>query len=92
MLTIFLIIVAICNVITFLLYMVDKSRAKRGMWRMSETTLLTAGFFMGSIGAIMGMHLLRHKTKHIKFKILVPLSLGINIGITIGLFVLGIIP
>jgi len=91
MLWIFLAVVSVCNIFTFVLYAMDKSRAKKGEWRISEVTLITAGFFMGGIGAVLGMHLLRHKTQHIKFRILVPLALGINIGITVALFALGII-
>ena len=92
MLYIFLTIVTICNIFTFALYAMDKSRAKRGAWRISEATLITAGFFMGSIGAVFGMHFLRHKTQHIKFKILVPLSVGINIGVVFALFFFNVLP
>ncbi|MCD8107582.1 MAG: DUF1294 domain-containing protein [Oscillospiraceae bacterium] len=50
--------------VTFVMYGVDKRRAKRGQWRISEKALLTLGFIGGAAGAILGMHLFRHKTKH----------------------------
>jgi len=63
------------NLFVFLLYAVDKSRAKRGSHRMSEHTLILCAFCLGGAGAMAGMSILRHKTQHIKFKILVPISL-----------------
>lgn len=66
--------VLVSGLITFILYAVDKSRAKRNKWRIKEKTLILWCFFGGSIGGMLGMYLLRHKTLHIKFKILVPLA------------------
>jgi uncharacterized membrane protein YsdA (DUF1294 family) len=69
------------NVIVFLLYGVDKRKAKKGKRRISERTLLITAFFMGGIGAFFGMVLFKHKTKHWKFKILLPLYAVFNIAI-----------
>lgn len=62
----------IINVITFLLYGLDKWRAKKDKWRVPEKTLLLMAAIGGSIGAFAGMKVFRHKTKHAKFVIGVP--------------------
>ncbi len=69
----------IINIFTFLLYGVDKWKAKRNAWRISEKTLLLMTFAGGSFGAFCGMFFFRHKTKHLKFLILVPLFFIIHI-------------
>ncbi len=56
------------NVVTFLLYGLDKARARRGAWRISERTLLTAAFAGGCVGALLGMQLFRHKPRHMTFQ------------------------
>ncbi len=58
---------AIMNVIAFAAMGVDKSRAKRGAWRIPEKTLFSLSLLGGSIGALAGMYTFRHKTKHLKF-------------------------
>ena len=63
----------IVNVITFLLYGFDKWKAKRDKWRVPEKTLLMFAAVGGTIGAFAGMQVFRHKTKHAKFVIGVPL-------------------
>ncbi len=50
--------------VTFVMYGIDKRRAKRRQWRISEKALLTLGFIGGAAGGLLGMHLFRHKTKH----------------------------
>lgn len=67
------IFIIIINVITFILYGVDKRRAKRKRWRISEKNLLVFTFCGGGLGAILGMLSFHHKTKHWKFRILVPI-------------------
>ena len=61
------------NAVTFLLYGIDKYKAKKGQWRISEATLLTMAAIGGSIGAWAGMRLWHHKTMHKKFKYGIPL-------------------
>ena len=58
------------SVVTFLVYAIDKSRAKRGKWRVPEKTLLMLSFFGGGLGGITAMYLLRHKTKHWYFTVI----------------------
>ena len=61
------------NVVTFFMYGIDKWKAKRSKWRISETALLTLAVIGGSIGAWLGMKIWHHKTLHKKFKFGVPL-------------------
>lgn len=83
MIRILLIVLAAVNLFTFILYGVDKLKAKRGDWRIPEATLLLAAALGGSLGALLGMELFRHKTKHWQFKILVPLFLVLHIALGI---------
>lgn len=74
------------NVFVVLMYALDKSRARRGGRRIRETSLILPAFFMGAEGAIVGMVMFNHKTSKPKFRILVPLALGVNIAL---FFVIG---
>jgi len=69
------------NVLTFLVYGIDKMKAKRHSWRISEATLLTLAVIGGSIGALLGMRIWHHKTMHKKFKYGVPLILTVQIAL-----------
>ena len=75
--------IIVVNIVTFLVYGIDKWKAKQGSWRISEATLLILAVIGGSIGALLGMKVWRHKTQHKKFKYGVPAILIIQI-ITIG--------
>ena len=66
---------AVWNVMVFTLYGVDKWKAKRQKWRISEMTLLGMAFVFGAAGAFAGMLFVHHKTRKWKFRILVPLFL-----------------
>ena len=61
------------NIVSFFLYGIDKYKAKKGQWRISEATLLTMAAIGGSIGAWAGMRLWHHKTMHKKFNYGIPL-------------------
>lgn len=63
----------------FLLMLIDKQKARRGAWRIPEATLMGVAVLGGSIGAIAGMRLFRHKTKHPKFYIGLPCILAAQI-------------
>ena len=67
------------NIVTFLVYGIDKWKAKQGSWRISEATLLILAVICGIIGALLGMKVWRHKTQHKKFKYGLPLILIIQI-------------
>ena len=57
----------------------DKQKAKRGRWRIPESTLLTVALMGGSIGSMAGMYLFRHKTRHLKFSLGLPLILAAQV-------------
>lgn len=67
-----LIYLCIINAISFLLMLIDKQKAKKNRWRIRERTLLGVSAIGGSVGGLLGMYLLRHKTKHLKFSIGIP--------------------
>ena len=69
------------NIATFLLYGIDKYKAKKGKWRISEATLLTMAAISGSIGAWAGMRLWHHKTMHKKFKYGIPVIIILQIAL-----------
>ena len=68
-------ILIVINVLTFVVYGIDKWKAKQGSWRISEATLLLLAVIGGSIGALLGMQIWYHKTMHKKFKYGLPLIL-----------------
>ena len=63
----------IINLIAFALYGIDKNRAIRNEFRISERVLLWIARLGGAIGSWLGLKLFRHKTKHTKFRFIVPL-------------------
>lgn len=67
------------NVLTFLVYGMDKWKAKRDKWRIPEDTLIWLAVAGGSVGALLGMHLFRHKTRHRKFLIGIPVILLVQV-------------
>lgn len=76
---ILLVYLLIVNAAGFLLMLVDKIKARKNLWRIPEATLMTVAAIGGSIGAIAGMNLFRHKTKHAKFYIGLPVILVLQI-------------
>ena len=67
------------NLAAFCLMAADKRRARRHRWRIPEHTLFAAAIFGGSLGAILGMYLCHHKTKHWYFVVGMPLILLVQI-------------
>lgn len=72
------------QILAIILFFVDKQKAKRNRWRISEKTLFMVAILGGCPGAILGMKLFRHKTKHKKFSIGLPCILIIQIVIVIS--------
>ena len=79
----FLIYLAVVNLAAFALMGVDKRRAKRGAWRIPERTLFLPAILGGSPGAILGMQVFRHKTRHRQFMIGMPLILLVQLVIVV---------
>ena len=71
------------NVVTFFMYGIDKRKAKRSKWRISEATLLSLAVIGGSIGAWLGMRVWHHKTMHKKFQLGIPLIIVAQIALVI---------
>lgn len=63
------------NAIGFLLMLTDKHRARKNRWRIPEATLMTVAAIGGSLGSLLGMYAVRHKTKHLKFTLGIPMLL-----------------
>ena len=70
----------VLNAVAFIMYGIDKYKAKKAKWRISEATLLLLAVLGGSIGAWMGMKVWHHKTMHKKFKYGNPAILLIQIA------------
>ena len=73
------IIIAIINIVTFIIYGIDKYKAKKGRWRIPENSLIGLAIIGGSIGAYLGMRVWHHKTMHLKFKYGIPLIIIIQL-------------
>ena len=73
------------NIATFFLYGIDKYKAKKGRWRISEATLLLMAVIGGSIGAWAGMRLWHHKTVHKKFKYGIPAIIIMQVALMVYL-------
>ena len=63
------------NIFTFIVYGIDKWKSKQSGWRISEASLLMLAIIGGSIGALLGMNVWHHKTRHKKFRFGLPLIL-----------------
>lgn len=74
--TIYLLLI---NIVSFAMMGIDKKRAIKGEWRISERSLFITAFIGGSIGSIIGMQYFRHKTKHWYFKYGMPAILVVQI-------------
>ena len=73
------------NILSFIIMGWDKRCAIKNNWRISENNLIGLALIGGSIGTLLGMIIFHHKTKKLKFKILIPLSIIINILVFINI-------
>ncbi len=80
-----LIYLLLINAVGFGVMLYDKYLAKNNLWRIPEKTLLGIAAFGGSVGCWLGMYTVRHKTKHLKFTIGIPVILVVQIWIAIFL-------
>ena len=78
---------AIISIIAFVLYFADKKKAQKNKWRIKEATLLGFGFFGGAIGALLGMKIFHHKTKHWYFWAVNIIGLIWQIALAVFLFI-----
>lgn len=80
LLSIYLVLI---NVIGYLFMMIDKKRAIKHQYRISERTLWTIAIFFGALGLYIGMQNFRHKTKHATFKYGLPALTLLELGIVL---------
>ncbi|EFF62920.1 DUF1294 domain-containing protein [Turicibacter sanguinis] len=73
-----LILLIILNLISFTLMYVDKQKAIKGEWRISEKTLFLSAACFGAYGMWLGMNQFHHKTKHVNFRVFIPLLMIIE--------------
>jgi len=85
MVQILLLYLLIINAAGFLLMLADKRKARRGLWRIPEATLMGVAALGGSVGSLLGMYTVRHKTKHLKFVLGIPAILVIQIFLALWL-------
>ena len=83
----FLLYLLLINALGFLLMRIDKWKAKHNRWRIPEATLMGVAALGGSIGSLLGMYTFRHKTKHVKFTLGIPLILAVQLAALAYFFV-----
>lgn len=75
----FIIYFVVINTVSFFVMWFDKKKAEYNRWRISEKTLFLFALFLGGIGIYSGIYKFRHKTKHLKFTIGIPIVIVLNI-------------
>ena len=85
---IYLVAVAVVSLAAFIAYGADKSKARRGAWRIPEKVLLGLSFFGGAVGGTLGMLAFRHKTRHWYFWAVNVLGLAWQVAAAVALAVL----
>ena len=76
-------VLVVLNLFSFFLMAYDKACARKGKWRVPEKRLFLAAGCFGALGGVLGMQLLRHKTKHWYFQVFFPMMLAVQIAILI---------
>ena len=80
------ILLAVMSVFLFALMGLDKSKARRGAWRVSEKTLFVIALLGGAVGGTLGMFLFHHKTKHWYFRLGFPLLAAAQLALAVWLY------
>lgn len=73
------------SLVSVVVTVADKRKAKKGAWRIPEATLLGLAALGGSVAMYLTMHLIRHKTKHPKFMLGIPVIFLLQLGLAWGL-------
>ena len=84
--TVLLVWLAVIYLLTFIVYGADKRRARKGKWRVPEKTLFLLPLLGGSIGALLGMRVFHHKTKHWYFVWGIPAILLAQIALAVWIY------
>lgn len=89
---IFFVYVFIVSIVTVVLTVYDKIAAKKRQFRISEATLMLCGVFGGAAAELLTMLIIRHKTRHIKFMLGLPLIILVQVSLLVALkYILGVI-
>lgn len=82
-------IFAVMSVLGFTVMGIDKSKAKKGQWRVKEAVLFAFAILGGAVGSTLGMYVFRHKTKHWYFAVFFPLLALVDIALyAVGMYFL----
>ena len=81
-----LVLMAVMSVFLFAMMDLDKAKARRGKWRVSEKTLFVFALLGGALGGTAGMFLFRHKTKHRTFRLGFPLLAAAQLALLAWLY------
>ena len=76
-----LVVITVMNLVSFALMGIDKLRARRGAWRISEKALFLTTACFGGLGGVLGMKVFHHKTQHWYFRVFFPVLLVLQIAI-----------
>ena len=76
----------IINALGFLSMLVDKFKAKKDLWRIPEATLIGIAVIGGSLGSLLGMYTVRHKTRHLRFTLGIPVILAVQLVVLLVIF------
>ncbi len=79
----------VVNFLSILMFFIDKKKAEKNLWRISEKALILVSILGGSVGALIGMYTFRHKTKKLKFTVGIPVILILQIVLIIYLNTIG---
>lgn len=82
--------ILIINVIAFAAYGIDKHKAVKKEWRISEDTLIGLALIGGSVGALLGMQYFHHKTRKKKFFVGVPVIFTLQVGVALYFLMIGV--
>lgn len=88
LLVILLIAEGVMSIVTLFMYKLDKAKAKKQAYRISEATLLILPWLMGGIGGLLGIYSVRHKTKHWYFPLNNVLAIIAQFALIVSLYVL----
>ena len=81
------IFLAAVSLAAFILYGADKSKARRGAWRIPEKVLLSLSFFGGAAGGLLGMVLFRHKIRKGAFRLVIPAALALQAALLLWVWI-----
>ena len=87
-----LVYLLIINALGFWLMLIDKRKAQKNRWRIPEATLITVALLGGSVGIIAGMRLFRHKTRHPKFSLGLPVIFALQVVLVLIFLSSGLLP